>query len=129
MLNNKFEAYKIQREIKRSGRQFVFQRYGKNKFGELDTSTITSAGVLFGIYHEENSYVTIKVGETTQIRKQKQPRILCLFESVSDIGLQLGDWIDLNGKRYKYNACTNIQEWNIIADISLEEVIVDVTAN
>lgn len=129
MINKKFEAYKIQREITRSGQQFTFQRYGKNKFGEPDTSTITSAGVLFGLYHEENSYVTIKVGETTQIRKQKQPRILCLFEDVSDVGLQLGDWIILNGKQYKYNACTNIQEWNIIADISLEEMVTDVTAN
>ena len=43
--------------------------------------------------------------------------------------LKLGDIIQINDKTFKVSSITNIQEWNIIADISLEEEVYDVTEN
>ena len=34
MINTKFEAYKLRRELKRSGKTYKIERYGVNGYGE-----------------------------------------------------------------------------------------------
>ena len=82
---------------------------------------------ILGLYHEVNAYIGIDMKDTTQVRTsmgkfKKQPRILCLWESFDKSGIQIGDYTIINGKKFKVTGVTNIQEWNIIADISLEVV-------
>lgn len=121
MVNTKFEAYKINRELKRSGIEYEFKRCKKNDFGE-PTGEPVVVGKLRGIYHEQNSFVSVVTGETTQTRTKKIPTILCLYEDTASLILQVGDMVSFNDKLYKVTGVTNIQEWNIIADISLEVV-------
>lgn len=121
MINNKFEVYKLVREIKRSGIEVEFKRHGLNEFKEPD-GTQVDVGSVRGIYHEQNSSIQIVTGETTQIRNKKIPMFLCTFESVDKLSLDVGDYFILNGKTFKVTGTTNIQEWNIITDISLEVV-------
>ena len=121
MINTKFEAYKIKRELKRSGTDYEFKRIGKNEFGE-PTGVFDVIGKLKGLYHEQNSSVKITTGDTTQIRSKKVPMILCLYEDAASLVLRIGDIIELNGKVLKVTGIVNIQEWNIISDISLEVV-------
>lgn len=114
------------REIKRSGKRHEFYRICRNEFGEA-TDCQQLVGSLCGIYHEINNHVFIETKDTTQTRNArigfaKQPAILCLMSDVNDIGLKDGDLILLNCKRFSITGVVNIQEWNIIADISLEAV-------
>lgn len=119
MINTKFEAYKIKRELKRSGINYEFKRAGKNKFGE-STDELNVVGKLVGLYHEQNSSIQITTGDTTQIRNKKIPMILCLYEDTASLALQIGDIVKVNTKICKVTGVTNIQEWNLISDISLE---------
>ena len=119
MINTKFEAYKIKRELKKIGKEYEFQRAGTNKFKE-PTNESEFAGKLVGIYHEQNSHVSITTGETTQTRSKKIPMILCLYEDSQF--LKIGDKIKINAKTFKVTGVINIQEWNIVADISLEVI-------
>ena len=121
MINTRFEAYKIKRELKRSGTDYEFKRAGKNKFGE-PTGEIMPVGMLRGLYHEQNSSVQITTGDTTQIRTKKVPMILCLYEDTASLVLQVGDIVKINSKTLKVTGVTNIQEWNLISDVSLEVV-------
>lgn len=121
MVNTKFEAYKINRELKRSGIEYKFKRCKKNDFGE-PVGEPEIVGSLRGIYHEQNSSVSVVTGDTTQTRTKKIPTILCLYEDAASLVLQVGDVVLFNGKLYEVTGVTNIQEWNIIADISLEVV-------
>jgi hypothetical protein len=121
MVNTQFEAYKIKRELKRSGIEYEFKRSGKNDFGE-PLGEPTTVGKLRGIYHEQNSTVSVVTGETTQTRTKKIPTILCLYEDTASLVLQVGDQVSINGKTLKVTGVVNIQEWNIISDISLEVV-------
>ena len=82
---------------------------------------------ILGIYHEVNAYIGIDMKDTTQVREtvgkyKKQPRILCMWKSITGSGLRIGDYTMINGKKFKVTGVTNIQEWSIIADISLEVV-------
>lgn len=121
MINTRFEAYKIKRELKRSGIDYEFKRTEKNKFGE-STEELKDVGTLKGLYHEQNGTIQVTTGETTQFRTKKVPMILCLYEDTASLVLQVGDIVKINGKTFKVTGVINIQEWNLISDISLEVV-------
>ena len=121
MINTQFEAFKIKRELKRSGITYKFERPKKNGFGELSDNK-ELVGTIEGLYHEQNSKVELRAGDATQIRTKKIPMILCLCEDVMPLSLKNGDIVIFNNKTFNVTGVTNIQEWNIIADISLEVV-------
>lgn len=127
MINTKFEAYKIKRELKRSGIEYEFKRNGNNEFNEL-TGEQSSVGKITGLYHEQNGSIQITTGDTTQTRTKKVPMILCLYEDAASLALQIGDIVKINTKTFSVTGITNVQEWNIISDISLEVVDVGVQA-
>lgn len=127
MINTQFEAYKIWREVKRSGRSFTFKRPAKNQFGEQalpqDNNWVEGKDnmVLKGLYHEQNEYISVITGDTTQTRTKKSRMILCLWEHVSELGIQAGDLLQIGDNKWlKVTGVLNIQEWSIIGDISLE---------
>ena len=119
MINTKFEAYKIRRELKKVGKEYEFRRAELNKFKE-PTENELFVGKLVGLYHEQNSNVSITTGDTTRTRTKKIPMILCLYEDVKS--LKINDKVKINSKTFKIIGIVNIQEWNIVADISLEVV-------
>ena len=123
MLNTKFEAYKVKREIKRSGRSFTVKRKEVNDFGE-PIGDVKVIGSFVGLYHEQNSNISITTGETTQTRSKKIPSILCLYDDLKylKIDIDIGDYIEYNAKTFVVTGMVNIQEWNIISDISLEVI-------
>ena len=125
MINKQLEVYKIRREIRRSGETYTFMRPSLNEFGE-PSGDETEVGSLRGLYHEQNSNVQLTTGDTTQIRTKKLPMILCIYEDAKTLNLQLGDKLYLNDRILKVVSLVNIQEWNIIGDLSLEEVATDV---
>lgn len=121
MINTRFEAYKIKRELKRSGIDYEFKRAEKNDFGE-PTDELKVVGKLRGLYHEQNGNIQITTGDTTQTRTKKVPMILCLYEDTASLVLQVDDIVKINAKTFKVTGVTDIQEWNLISDISLEVV-------
>lgn len=121
MINTQFEVYKIKRELKRSGIDYEFKRPGVNDFGEPVGEPIV-VGTIRGLYHEQNSSIQITTGDTTQVRTKKIPMILCLYEDTARLALAVGDTVTINAKTFKVTGIVNIQEWNIISDISLEVV-------
>lgn len=124
MINTRFEAYKIKRELKRSGIDYEFKRHGENEFGEPNDEVI-SVGKIKGIYHEQNMSVQsaqLSSAGVVQVRSKRKPMILCLYDDVANLELKIGDILELNDKTLKVVAVSNIQQWGIISDISLEVV-------
>ena len=121
MINKKFEAYKLERELKRSGVLFEIMRYGKNKFGEPEGEP-ESVGSILGLYHEQNTNMQYHNGDVVVSRTEKIPMILCLYSSWVVVGAKQGDFIMYNGKKFIVVGCVNVQEWSIIGDVSLEVV-------
>lgn len=121
MVNKGFEVYKLKRELKRSGIDYEFTRPKANKFGEPSDEE-EMIGTLKGLYHEQNEHISVTMSGTTQIRTKKVPSILCLYEDVASLALVIGDKVKLNGKTMKVTGIVNVQEWSLIADVSLEVV-------
>jgi hypothetical protein len=121
MINKKFEVYKVKRELKRSGIEYELKRPEKNVLKE-PTGGLVSVGKFLGLYHEQNSYVKITTGDAAQTRSKKVPMILCLYEDIASFDIKVEDIVIINKKTFKVTGIINIQEWNLIADISLEVV-------
>lgn len=124
MINTKFEAYKIKRELKRSGIDYEFKRLSANDFGE-PTGEPAIIGTLKGLYHvynEQSGKIQITMSDTTQVRTKKVPMILCLYEDAANLFLRIGDIVKINEKTLRVTGITDVQEWNIISDISLEVI-------
>ena len=128
-MNTQFEANKIRQQLNRSGKEYQFFRPERNEFGEPippNSLLLSPYSSLKALYHEETGFIRVETNDTTQIRRigrgnvRKQPMLLCLWESVVEADLKFGDYTMINGKKYTVSAVTNVQEWNIIADISLE---------
>jgi Cu/Ag efflux protein CusF len=117
----KFEAAKLKKELKTSGIDYEFKRLKVNDFGE-PTEESEVVATIKGLYHEQNSNIQITTGETTQIRTKKIPMVLCLYEDAALAALKVGDAVTINSETFKVTGVVNIQEWSIIADISLEVV-------
>lgn len=122
MVNTNFEVYKIKRELKRSGKSYTFLRSIDNDFGEPSGTEEKEIGVLRGLYHEQNQHIMVTMGDTTQIRTKKVPSILCLYEDATLLALRVGDKVKFGDKTMKVTGVVDVQEWHLIADISLEEV-------
>lgn len=120
MINNKFEAYKIARELKRSGTNYEFYRRGLNKFKEKSTN-LKKVCEIKGLYHEQNSNVQTMIQDGAVTRTKKIPMILCLTSNDVN-GLEIDDEIYINNKTYKVTGIVNIFNWNIVSDISLEVI-------
>lgn len=123
MLNKKFEAYKVSREIKKVGSSYLFYRKTKNEYGE-PTKANEPIGELKGIYHEykAGTYIAVKTQDATQIRSKKAKMILCLWEHVEALKLLVGDNVTINNMECYVTGVNNIQGWNIVAEICLEVV-------
>lgn len=121
MINTELEAYKLKRELKRSGVDYEFRRLERNEFDE-PTKSEFSVGFIRGLYHEQNGNIQITMSDTTQVRTKKFPMILCLYDDVASLDLRVGDIVKINSKTFKFIGMVNVQEWNIVADISLEVV-------
>lgn len=128
MINTKFEAYKLKREVRRNGVVFEFKRRKLDKFNE-PTGELETVAEVRGLYHESNSYITDTVGDAATTRTKKQPMLLCLVDDLKSSDLRQGDEIQIplrssqmTSVTLRYVGCVDIQNWGIIADLSFEEV-------
>lgn len=119
-VNTQFEAYKIEREIRKNGVYNVFYRPGVNAFGEPDNTLLSTVGGLNALYHEQNGFIQVAVANEVQYRTKKQPMMMSLLSDVKALGLQIGDFTIIDDRKYTVIAIANLYNWDILADISLE---------
>lgn len=135
MVNQKFELYKIKREIKRNGISFVYWRFPKNQFGEIDKDQEPIyLCTIKGMYHEFTAHMTdtfvILTGiETATTRTKKTPQSLCEYDDIVFINqdgqhdsIMIGDYVYYNNKVMRVAGLQNIMEWNKLVDVSFEGV-------
>ena len=127
MINTRFELYKFRRELKRNGKDYTFRRRKLNKFNE-PTIELEDVLTIRCLYHEVSSFKTTSTGDSSTTVTEKQPMLLCAVEDVKDSGLEAGDFIEVDDSVYgdkkvlRFVGIVDIQNYGIIADISLEVV-------
>lgn len=116
------EQKAIEREIARNGSTYIVKRNKVDKYGE-PTQEVEEVTTLRGLFHISKGFVTKNTSDGSQTKTKGQPMILALLEECATI--QHGDFVVINSNTYKITDINNIEEYNIIADISLEVVLND----
>lgn len=116
------EQKAIEREIIRNGSTYIVKRNKVDKYGE-PTQEVEEVTTLRGLFHISKGFVTKNTSDGSQTKTKGQPMILALLEECATI--QNGDFVVINSNTYKITDINNIEEYNIIADISLEVVLND----
>lgn len=85
-INNRFELYKIRREIRRNGTELKFFRTEQNDFGEPTGESVEVASIK-GLYYEHSAhildaYIVLMGAEAASTRTKKTPVLLCPWEDI-----------------------------------------------
>ena len=118
----KQELFKIEREIKTNG--FVYQ-VCQDKVDEYNqlTGEAETIKMIQALYHTSNAYKKRSTADSTMTYSEKQPMLLTTYEEVKELLDKQNLFIVVNNTRYNFVAFENVQDYNIIYDISLEVVI------
>ena len=119
MISEQFQLHKVQRLINTNGVLYNFTRHSKNEYGEPSEGSPENISVK-GMYHGTAGYLSLTFSDSTTIRKQISPMILCTWEDAK--ALKQGDQLILHKKLYQVSGVVDIAELQLIADICLEEV-------
>lgn len=118
----KQELAKVEREIRTHGEMFSFYRYKKNEYEE-DTEKKEFVCNVPGLFHQTKSYVSRNVSDANVTETKAQPMILFVLSDVS--GLSPGDTVDFSGRTYIVSGKNDVNQYGILCDVSLEEVVTD----
>lgn len=120
MNNLLFELYKVKREILVHGCECNLYKHEKDDYGESTGDSIHVKSFR-GLFHLSKGYSHSKTSDGTETHAKGMPMILCKYEDTEN--MKRGMQIIVNNKRYNISDINNIQEYNIVADVSLELVI------
>lgn len=114
------ELNKVKREIKTHGRSYEVKRTILNNYGE-DTDEQRSITEVQGLFHTEKGYITKSVSDGSKTHSKGQQKLMVAYDD--SVLIKNGDMIQINENTYKIIEKNNIQEFNIVCDISMELVL------
>lgn len=116
------ELYKVKREIALHGRDCEVYRKETDEYGETTENKVFIACVR-GLFHTQKGFLTRSRDDATEVRTKGQPMLLLDFEDAQKF--LPGDILIVGEKEHRVIAFNDIQLFNIVVDVSLEEVLKD----
>lgn len=123
-MNTKFEAHKIEVQIKRSGTDITIMRKFKNEFGEpeQDYRPVIHIRGLFYNSSDAGTFNLITTSDTGSSRSKSNSGFLCLASELCTVSLEPYDIAIIHGREYLIQMLTDIGDWGKVYDISVEAV-------
>lgn len=115
------ELHKVAKEISWHGTTYDLFRDKTDKYGEPTKEEPEKVATICGLFHVSKGYITENIQDGTRTHSKGQPMLLVAYEDSENI--QNGDFLEINKNKYKVIEKNNIQEYNIVTDISLELVL------
>ena len=123
-----FTEARLKRFLKTGGQSFTFIEWEENGYGE-PTETQVASKIVLGVLHTGsnaviNSSENASVG--SKVRSESSYSIITSWESLvtgfsGGKELSPGMSLNLEGVEYKIVKVSNLHNWGIVAEISLEE--------
>lgn len=114
------ELHSVKREIKIHGNKYTFYRDNLDSYGENADGKNIVANVN-GLFHVSKGYISKNVSDGAVTHSKGQPMLLITYEDSKDI--KSDDYVIIGENKYKVIEKNNIQQYNIVVDVSLELVL------
>ena len=111
-----FLKNKVNRILKSRGMDYTFTRMTVDAYKQ---PTEGSKVTIRGLYHEQNSFISVTGSDSASVQRKKSPMILTLLDD-SVKSLNQGDKITIESVSYTVSGVLDIQNYGVVADISLE---------
>lgn len=115
---DKIQCKNLKREINRIGKDLTVFREVLDRYGEA-TGNYKAVAIIKGVFHIQKGYIKQEKSDGTTVLSKGEPRLLIMYEKAKYI--QSNDRIEANNKIYRINGYENINNLDIVADISLSE--------
>lgn len=113
------ELHKVKREIQIHGDEYTVYKQKTDSYGET-TSDIEEIQKVSGLFHITKGYTTQTISDGTKVRAKSQPMLMICIEGSEQI--ENGMFVMINDNKYNIVDKNNIQEYNMVVDLSLELV-------
>ena len=121
MFDEKTTLHRVEQQISWRGSLFSVLRPKMNEFNEK-SDELEKVTEIKGIFHNGSSnHVVVVIADSGQVQEKDIPYILTTWFNGSQV--QKDDRITINEVPYKVTGINNINEYNILADISLEVIL------
>lgn len=121
MFDEKTTLHRVEQQIAWRGHLFSVLRPKMNEFNEKSDEPEKVAEIR-GIFHNGSSnHVVVVIADSGQAQEKDAPYILTTWFNGSQV--KKDDIITINEVPYKVTGINNINEYNILADISLEVIL------
>lgn len=120
MLQNKFLANKIKRQINTNGQTFNFKRHVIDQYHQV-SDEIESEYEIKGIFHTTNIYIRKQTTDAANVAITSivaEPMIMCLYEDGQKV--KINDEVIMNNGSYFVTNINDVNDFGIVYDISLE---------
>lgn len=117
MLNVDVQKAKLARIIRENGLEYTFLRQNLDEYGE-PLQGLTKIVTLWGLWHESQSYVSLKKEDASTVRSKPSPQVLAIAEDAKLI--EQGDLLLVGSQKYTVSGVHDPTNLGIAADISLE---------
>ena len=125
MFDERIALHRCIQQIAWRGQMYTFNRRELNEFNEQSSEPI-QVTKLKGLFHNGSSnHLTVSISDGAQTPQKDTPYIMAAWDRAKV--LKINDEVTINNRNYKVTSIGNINEYNIVAEISLE-VILDVQA-
>ena len=115
-----FLKNKINRQIKQNGSVYIFKQFGVDEYGQrLDE--VQNEITVEGLFHETVNHIKLTESDAARVIDVPKSYILCLFEQGKEI--EMDNIVVINEKEYRVIGKTNVGNYNIAFDISLELIV------
>lgn len=113
--------HRLLQSIAWHGDVFVIYRHGKNVYEEKNEEPEKVAKINALFHNGFSQHVELITSDAGITIDKNTPYLMTAWGNVEK--LQLEDFTKINNRTFKISGITNIGEFNIIGEISLEEVI------
>lgn len=121
MFDEKTTLHRVEQQIAWRGHLFSVLRPKMNEFNEK-SNELEEVAEIKGIFHNgASNHVVVVIVDSGQAQEKGSPYILTTWFNGSQV--KKDDRITINGISYKVTGINNINEYNILADISLEVIL------
>ena len=123
-MNTKFEAHKLEIQIKRSGTDICIMRKFKNEFGEPEQEyrPVTYIRGLFYSSSDAGTFNLITTSDVGSSRSKSNSGFLCLASDLCSVELKPYDIALIHNREYFIQMLTDVGDWGKVYDVSVEAV-------
>lgn len=121
MFTERVALHRLSQQIAWQGKRYTFYRRQVNEFNEQSTEPAKLSDIK-GLFHNGSSnHVVVNTTDNGQVIEKNTPYIMTTWGQGKM--LQLNDEVTINEKTYRVTAVANINEYSLIAEVSLEVIL------